>query len=309
MPSWIVKAAVQGAISHLPNAHRVNELFQRHVTRSLDLTDHLFLRKWAQAQKHIEHFESQGHAFDEAAPVIVELGTGWYPIVPVCLALSGAKSLISIDQKPLIDRNRTLATLDRTATLLRRGQIQLKHSQAVLTRLDALLEDHEHHSATTLLHALGIRTEQCDARASGLGSETIDFFVSNNTFEHIPAQVLAGILREFRRVARPEAVMSHFVDMADHYAGSDQTINVYNYLRFSDRTWTLFNNSLQYQNRLRLPEYQTLHHENGWRLVHQLHETLPIEVLRRVPLAPQFHRFDEAALQVYASWMVSIPAE
>jgi hypothetical protein len=91
--------------------------------------------------------------------------------------------------------------------------------------------------------------------------------VSNNTFEHIPADVLRGLAAEFARLCPPGGVMDHFVDMHDHYATFDPSIGRLNYLRYPDPVWRLFNNPLQHQNRLRLPEYRAILEEAGFEIV------------------------------------------
>ncbi len=61
-------------------------------------------------------------------------------------------------------------------------------------------------------------------------SDSVDFICSNNTFEHIPADILSAILREFKRVIKPGGLMSHFIDMSDHFAHFDSRITIYNFL-------------------------------------------------------------------------------
>jgi hypothetical protein len=61
--------------------------------------------------------------------------------------------------------------------------------------------------------------------------------------------------------------MDHFVDMHDHYATFDPSIGRLNYLRYPDPVWRLFNNPLQHQNRLRLPEYRAILEEAGFEIV------------------------------------------
>ena len=116
------------------------------------------------------------------------------------------------------------------------------------------------------MQRLGIELLLTDARRIDLPAGHVDLFVSNNTLEHIPKDVLVGIFREFRRVGRRDSVMAHHIDLSDHYAGFDPSITVYNFLRFSERRWRLFNNRLHYQNRLRISDYRCIHVEAGWEL-------------------------------------------
>ena len=99
--------------------------------------------------------------------------------------------------------------------------------------------------------------------------------------------------------------MSHFIDLADHYAGFDVSITVYNFLCFSEPRLQWFNNPLQYQNRLRVPDYRRIHAEAVWAVVNEDNACKPVEVLRSVPLAAEFRRYRQAGLRVHATWMSS----
>jgi hypothetical protein len=60
--------------------------------------------------------------------------------------------------------------------------------------------------------------------------------------------------------------MSHTIDYSDHYAHADPNITSYNYLRFDDLKWKIFNPSIHYQNRLRTPDYRHIFENNGFRI-------------------------------------------
>lgn len=77
-----------------------------------------------------------------------------------------------------------------------------------------------------------------------------ELLVSNSVLEHVPARSL----KEFVRV--PKAL--HHIDYKDHYASFDKSITPYNFLRFGERTWKLFNPQSHYQNRLRHRDYVSL---------------------------------------------------
>jgi hypothetical protein len=305
MPHWMLKAAVQGTLSLLPQPQRWNRLLQRHVTRSLDLQDDRFLAKWSQGERHVEHI--QRYSPDRAGDfVALELGTGWFPIIPIGLALAGASTIHTVDMHDLTDRERTIATLERFATLLESRQIAFANPHAQ-TRARELLARARGMNGHELLAALGIRAIIGDARSLELPSASVDLICSNNTLEHIPAEVIASMFTEFRRLLGPPGLMSHFIDMADHYALFDREITRYNFLRWPEPAWRLFNNDLHYQNRLRLADFRALHEQRGFEVLEEENRKEPLEVLRSVPLADRFAGYDEEDLAVYDSWMVSRP--
>src|SRR5262249_38309141 len=109
----------------------------------------------------------------------------------------------------------------------------------------------------------------CDARATGLAAGSLDCVTSSNTLEHIPEADIRAILRECHRCLRDDGVMSFLIDYQDHYSYFDDTINGYNFLKYSDRSWTYYNPSLHYQNRLRHKDYLALFQETGWEILEE----------------------------------------
>ena len=304
MGRWIVKATIQGALSLLPDAQRWNRVLQTHFTRSIELSDERFLAKWRQAERHVEDWENHHGAF--AGTNVLELGTSWLPIVPLAMVLNGAGRVVSVDLQDLLTDECAMATLGRVDKLITSGAVQLRSSRA-LARFRAVLQTASTRTGRELLSDLGITCILGDARRLELQAGSVDLFVSNNTFEHIPGEILTGILREFARVASPRALGSHHVDMADHYAQFDRSLSVYNFLRYSDATWRLINNRLQYQNRLRLTDFRAIQRAAGWNVVAETNETGPVAELEAITVAPRFRGIPTADLAVVTGWFVSSP--
>jgi SAM-dependent methyltransferase len=283
MASWLLKAAVQGAISPLPGRDRLNHLLQTHVTGSITLTEEVFERKRTQCRRHLESYLAQR---GRPPKHVLELGTGWYPVVPLGMIVAGVERVTTIDVNPLCD---------------------LGHARAALEKFGpALTADPSARDAAQLLEPLRVRLLVGDARESGLAAGSVDLFVSNNTLEHIPPQSLREILAEFRRLAAPGAVMDHFIDMSDHYAHFDDSITEFNYLRYSDRAWRVFNNRLQYQSRLRISDYRRLIEAAGFRVVAEDVERGPGEALDAIPLARRFRHYRREDLTALRGWLTAV---
>jgi SAM-dependent methyltransferase len=130
-----------------------------------------------------------------------------------------------------------------------------------------------------------------DARATGFADGSVDFVSSTDTCEHIPEDDLAGIFAECHRLLRPGGAFSCRIDLADHYAYFDGSLSRYNFLRFSDRAWSLVNSPLHFQNRLRAPDYLRLVRAAGFELVVERPSGPSAEDLQQLsalPLAPRF---------------------
>src|SRR2546426_1180464 len=112
MPHWLIKSAIHRAISLLPRPQRWNEWFQEHVTRSLQLGEGEFEWKLKMCRRYVEDF-SQLRPQAASDFTALELGTGWYPIVPVGLYLCGASEVWTFDIDPLLRRDRLKVLLNR----------------------------------------------------------------------------------------------------------------------------------------------------------------------------------------------------
>lgn len=310
MPHWLLKAAAQGAIAAAPMGDRLDRAARVHVTRSLTLGQAAFATKLRQCRHHVSRARAIRGAGRPFAPRVLELGTGWYPIVPIGLWLCGASRVTTLDKNPLLEPERVRRTVQMYDEAARSGMLDQLLPGVWADRVAALRDlaawaDEE--DAEALLDRLGVESMVGDARSSGLPTAAYDLLVSNNTFEHVPPESLYDILSEFRRLSSPRAVMSHFVDMADHYAYFDRTLSQYHYMRFSDRTWRLLNGGIQYQNRLRISDYRELHAMAGFSILREdLGQPLPGD-LDRVPLADRFRGYERDDLLVLRAWLTSVP--
>jgi hypothetical protein len=308
MPHWLLKAAAQGAIAAAPMGDRLDRAARVHVTRSLTLGEQAFATKLRQCRRHIGRVRALRAT--RFRPRALELGTGWYPIVPIGLWLCGAERVTTIDKNPLLEPERVRHTVRLYERAIRTGALDRLLPGAWAGRVAALRDaaawiDEEEPEA--LLARLGVDVIVGDARETGLDDGSIDLVVSNNTFEHVPPDVLLDILREFRRISAPRAVMSHFVDMADHYAYFDRRLSQYHYLRFSNRAWRLLNGGIQYQSRLRISDYRDLHAAAGFTVVDEEHGQALPQDLDRVPLAERFRAYPREDLLVLRAWITAVP--
>lgn len=265
IPRWWLKAAAQGAVSFLPGAPRLDE-WVRGKRSGHALEPSYFLTKWHHVTSHTRALtgDLDGDLSDHK---VVELGTGWFPIVPVGLALFGAE-VVSVDATAHLDRRRVARVLQVTLDLVDRGEIFVPPGPR-LDLLRRLSPGAMERPVTANLAPFGITPRLADARDLAHLPEThgADLVVSNNTLEHIPRDVLMDIFTEFARVSADGARMSHYVDLADHYAAVDPTISEFNFLTLTDRQWRLANNRLHYQNRLQIADYKDLLDRTGWDLL------------------------------------------
>jgi hypothetical protein len=310
VPSWLLKAAAQGGLSLLPKSHLWNHLVQKHVTRSLDLHHEWFDVKLMQSRRHIEYYLAARP--DRRPPRFVfELGTGWYPVLPLALYVCGASRIWTVDNMPWLRAEAVRATIRLFVEYAGNGR--LLHTlpwarRERVTELRRILEAPPLRSASGMLNRLGIWPWTGDARNTSLRASSVDFLVSIAVLEYIPEDVLGGIFAEFGRIASRDAVMSHYISMSDDYALFDRSITPFNFLKYSRSRWRLFSNLLHHQNQLRLSDYQRIHGAAGFSICRQdLVNGSPAD-LDRVRLADEFRRYPREELLVVKAWVVSVPA-
>lgn len=103
-----------------------------------------------------------------------------------------------------------------------------------------------------------------DATKTDFDDKIFDACISTNTLEHIPKESIASIFLELYRTLKDDGIVSAAIDYSDHYAHTDSTISVLNYLRFGESTWKKYNHNCHYQNRLRHYDYVEIFNKCGF---------------------------------------------
>jgi len=312
MGSWLVKALAQRGIGALPNPHYWNELFQDRVTHSLDLTKERFEASLRNCRNHLDQLQRFGPTETSSSFSAFELGTGWFPTVAIGFFLCGAREVWTWDIVTFLKRDRLKRTIRRFLEL-EQGQGLGGHLHALperLTRLRevmALCEQPEGLGAAELLERLSIHYRMGNACRSGLPPQSVDLIVSDVVFEYLSSEELFEILQEFRRIAAPDAVMSHTISLDDQYAAYDSGITRFNFLRFSDRAWRWLNNPIIPLNRLRVSDYRRVFSESGFQIVDETSQRGDPAELARTPLAARFRGYSIEDLLAIHTWLVAIP--
>lgn len=290
MKKWIWKAIVQKIISYLPMSSRINYVFQKYVTKGVYLTDEYFYDRLGHCKEHLNTYKKYTQKNEIGS--CLELGTGWYPIVPIGFYLAGAEKIYSLDISFLTSKERIKTTIAHFVTAYEKGILKdyLPYREDKWAHLMDTFKKIDSISLDEVLKRLQITYLIEDARKLSLPDDSIDLINSNNTFEHIYPEILKPILKEFRRVVNKKnaGVMSHFIDMSDHFAHFDKTITIYNFLRYSDKAWKWIDNSIQPQNRLRIDDYINMYDELKIPITDQSFREGNLEELASIHLAAKY---------------------
>jgi hypothetical protein len=304
MPHWLIKTALHRGISALPNRQFWNGLLQKWITRSTELTAEKFEGKVRECDRHLRVFRTAQPAGDFT---VLELGTGWLPIIPAGLWICGAREIWTFDIDPLLQSDRVLSVLQHYSDYAKRGALSslLPEAQADrIKRLDAVLAAGKpNDQPAVLLEKLDIHYQVKDAQQIPLPNNTINFLVSSGVLEYVPKPVFQKVLKEFRRVAALGAMMSHRLNLVDQYSYFDKKITAFNFLQFTEREWSWRDSPLFAQNRLRIGDYRKQFHEAGFEIVCEENVPGAPEDLAKIKLAPEFQQMTREDLLVLHSYI------
>ncbi len=302
---WLVEAAAQNVLSYVPGGERAHYALQRHVTKTLPLSDQAFRQKAGRALQHFRAFREHGPRRELSACALYEFGAGWDLIVPLTFFSLGCRRQTLVDIRPMVRVELVNDTLRKLVA--HRGWLEEQAGVRLRPVETAPIQ-----SLTDLPERFGITyLAPADARDTELPPRSFDLISSTDTLEHIPPPDLRLILRECRRLLKPDGIMSCRVGLEDHYWHSDRSVSRYNFLKFSDRAWRVLNAPLHHLNRLRYPDYLELFREAGFEIVWERPSRgtpAELEVLRRLKLARRFrdgYSLDE--LSVHALALVARP--
>lgn len=310
LATWHLKAVIQGCLSMLPRGHFGNRFLQEHVTRSLRLTDRVFQSKLMQSRRHIEKYFHANPLVDTLPSLAIEIGAGRHPVVPLVLQLSGVDQIWTFDIAPLMMRREVLDTVHYFREYDRMGRLLEQIPWATQERIRELVSTTDRELKGTpseCLRQLGVEYVVGGLHSPKFQPHSAGLIVSNNTLEHVPRVELETMFARLRQLIARDGVMSHYIDLSDHYAAFDGSISRFNFLRYSDNTWRYFNNSLHYQNRLRITDYRDIHTASEFRILDEECAAGNLEQLRSVHLAEPFTRYNEQDLLILGSWLVSVP--
>lgn len=292
---WRIKGAVQGILSRVPYGSQCNDLLRRLFLGGTSLEREIDTKVVADWLVAADLLREVGIPLE--GRTLLEIGSGWYPTLPTCFHLAGAARCYTYDVEAHLDEASALALVDRLGQHLERiaefGGRPLHEVQAAHARLSA---------ATSVNAMLGLADidyrAPADAAVSGLPDQSVDVVFSNSVLEHVTPTDLDRLMKECLRVLRVGGVALHSVNCGDHYAYFDRDITPINYLRYSEAEWRLWNNSIQYQNRLRPVDFIESAQSAGFDLV-VVKQRPRLELLERLPeseIAPEFGHYDREQL-------------
>lgn len=248
--NWWAKAAILQFLSRCPGGRTVyRNLQDLGGTSRLDIAEY-----WPPRQILLELLLGSG--FEPRGSRVLEIGTGWHPVLPLVLYLLGADEVVTIDLNPWLTpsslaeaASQVVAASDRISSELKTRFASRRVAEIQKT---SELARSPSQSIQTLLEALNIRYLQpVDARQTEFPAHTFDCFIHSDVFEHIPPEGLHAIMAESKRLLRPSGVHAARINPSDHFSEGNPITSV-NFLKYSQQSWRWIGGSgLAFHNRLR----------------------------------------------------------
>ncbi len=287
---WRIKACIQGLLARCPGGPSLNDLLQQAAGGRRDILAHIDSKVRDDWLVHMAALREAG--FDLAGRHLMEVGTGWLPVFPLCFSLAGAGRCHTFDLNRHLGASAirpTLRHLERHLAAI--AEASGEPEAAVKARWERLMQTP---LDTDILERAGIvYRAPADAGATGLADRSIGLVFSNSVLEHVSPGALRSLMQESHRVLEPTGLTLHSVNCGDHYAYFDRSITPIHYLRYSDKQWRWWNNDLLYQNRLRPVDFIAA--ARAANLTVKLHWQRPrqdlLARLATLPIAPEFRRY------------------
>lgn len=247
----------------------------------------------------IDALRDAGAALERAT--VLEIGSGWHPVIPLLFHLAGAPRVLMADQSRLMDA----ALVASACRFLERHRDEVTarglRAPVPAAALDAAAP------LDALLARFGLEY-LAPVDLAAIPDRSVDVVVSRAVLEHIPLKVLEAITAQCRRVLAPGGYICHVVDNTDHYAHGDHSIDYANFLKFDDWQWRLLTlGPLSFTNRLRHSDYRGLFERAGLRIVreHRNVDARSLAALQSRRLAAPFRGRDPEDLATATSLFVA----
>jgi len=236
---------------------------------------------------------------------ILELGTGWQPVIPLLFHFAGSGRIYLVDRERLIDRDLLERTLRNFGTQADEIASRLNVDPAVV-RAKCFLP--ENTSTRELLARFDMEyVAPLDISTTQWPGPPVDLVLSREVLAHLRPEAVRSLFRECKRILTADGAMCHIIDNSDHWEHFDESISSVNFLKYEDPLWRLAGlNPRRYLNRMRHFEYVKEMQDLGYDLL--LDESSPheecVEALSRMRVCSRYRDVPPEELAILTSYIV-----
>ena len=280
LPGYFAKHAAQKVLGGVPHGFVVQELVKSSTGHWKRVASDRFVRPRLEAK--VARFNAAGI---RPPGVVVEQGTGWHGLDLVLFHLAGARRIVTCDTTPWLREElvRYNARTSRAWTGIVKRWVGVD-PDAVDERAERLRRDAAR-PWPGLLASLGVTMRVARSMdRSETESDSVDLFYSDSVLQFMEPGDLETLAREARRFLKASGVSYHVIDCFDLHARKDGRIPRLAYLAWPEPAWRLMTSRyLNYQNRLRMPEFAALFACHGLpsRVTHAIVDAEDLDYARR----------------------------
>jgi len=209
---------------------------------------------------------------------IVELGSGWSPILPYQLIFEGnAKSVDSYD----INEHYNVKEIE-----------SLNDYYGNHYTIDLEIKgNYQIHKSLTYFPNTNICVGKLD---------NINLVVSRFVLEHVPVENIIEMHEFFNTTLMSGSYILHLISPSDHRSYGDSSVSLQDFLKYSQEDWDGIQTKFDYHNRLRLPEYIEIFKRN-FEIISLEHSRINInsevyKKFRELAIHEDFSKFNEEEL-------------
>jgi len=224
---------------------------------------------------------------------ILELGTGWLHWEAITLRLFFEVEAVLYD----VWDNRQLGGLLNYMRQLKAVLRELDLSPTEFSRADSLIDQILTVKSFDELYKLLGFTYVVDSQGSlsRFRDESFQLVVSAGVLEHVFRDAVPTLIAETHRILQPGGWAVHSIDTSDHLAHYDLSVSRKRYLSYPEWLWRgLFQNHVQYINRIQRSEWLELFRNNRFELVEEEFREIDISKLK---LSNRFSAMDQRDLK------------
>ena len=185
--------------------------------------------------------------------IILEIGSGWMPIMPYFLKyFAGASEIRTYD---LNEHFNPQSVKELNEIFLNKFSYEVKVERENKYNLPG---DIKYYPKTDI------------SKENNLNA---DIVFSRFVLEHVTPEDLRQMHEKFKSSLKPGSYLIHLISPGDHRAYVDKTLSLQDFLKFSPKDWKRRQTKFDYHNRWRLPQYINLFRNLGYEIVHLEYDT------------------------------------
>lgn len=210
---------------------------------------------------------------------ILEIGSGWLPIVPYLLKYCGrCREVLTYDIRKHYN-SKSIAELNRA--FFRKFMNQ--SVPEIVDKRYNLPDGIKYYPLTDIVD-------------NPPPENSVDVIISIFVLEHLSPEDLLNIHRGVRRYLKKDGIIFHFASSSDHRAYTDHSLSLYDFLQYSQKEWDKIQTRFNYHNRLRRPQYERIFKEAGFSILYQAYSSAKnkgslLKELEKVDIHPDYQQF------------------